>query len=93
MLEISSRDTDAPYTSAKWASISRVVIPREYSDSTTELMLLSRRVFFGTIAGSNEPLRSRGASMRTGPLTVVTVFGVVPLRELPDPRPAGSPAS
>jgi hypothetical protein len=68
-------------------------MPREYSDSTTELMLLSRRVFFGTIAGSNEPLRSRGTAISTGPLTVLTVFDVDPLRELPDPRPAGSPFS
>ena len=73
--------------------MSRVVMPREYKDNTTELMLLSRRVFFGTIAGSKDPLRSRGASMRTGPLIVLTVLGVVPLRELPEPRPAGSPAS
>jgi hypothetical protein len=91
ILEINSRDTLAPYTSSKWASISRVVMPREYSDSTTELTLLSRRVSLGTIAGSNNPLRSRGTCISTGPLTVVTVFGVEPLRELPDPRPAGSP--
>lgn len=56
-------------------------------------MLLSRRVFFGTIAGSNDPLRSRGTEMSTGPLTVLTVFELNPLRELPEPRPAGSPDS
>jgi hypothetical protein len=46
--------------------MSRVVIPREYSDSTTELMFDSR-VFLGTITGSKDPLRSRGASMVTRP--------------------------
>ena len=51
------------------------------------------RLFFGTITGSKDPLRSRGTAISTGPLTVVTVFVVAPLRELPDPRPAGSPAS
>jgi hypothetical protein len=66
-------------------------MPREYITSTTELMLFSRRVFFGTIAGSNDPLGSHGTLISTGPLTVVTVFGVEPLRELPVPRPAVSP--
>jgi hypothetical protein len=73
--------------------MSRVAIPREYSDSTTELMLDSRRTFFGTMTASKDPLRSRGASMVTGPLMVLTVLVVDPLRELPDPRPAGSPFS
>ena len=93
MLEINSRDTFASYTSSRCASMSRVVIPREYSDSTTELTLESRRTLFGTMTGSNDPLRSRGASMVTGPLMVFTVLVVDPLRELPDPRPAGSPLS
>ncbi|EID09644.1 hypothetical protein MXEN_20050, partial [Mycobacterium xenopi RIVM700367] len=65
-----------------------MVMPREYNDSTTELMLLSRRFFLGTITGSKVPLRSRGTAISTGPLTVVTVFAEDPLRELPDPRPA-----
>jgi hypothetical protein len=46
---------------------------------------------FGTIFGSNVPLRSRGTSMVTGPCVVEIVFVELPLRELPEPTPAGSP--
>ena len=56
-------------------------------------MLPIRRDRFGTIAGSNEPFRSRGTSISTGPFRVDTVFRDFPLRELPDPWPAESPAS
>ncbi len=42
---------------------------------------------------SNSPARSRGTSISTGPTSVLTVLGVVPLREFPLPRPAGSPDS
>lgn len=67
-------------------SISRVVIPRECNDNTTELTLLSWRVFFGTIAGFERAIAVRGAVISTGPLTVVTVLAVNdPLCELPDP--------
>jgi hypothetical protein len=38
-------------------------------------------------------LRSRGISKSTAPSSVRTRLGVVPLREFPDPRPAGSPRS
>jgi hypothetical protein len=37
-LEINSGDTSAPYTSAKWALISRVVIPRAYNDKIMSLI-------------------------------------------------------
>jgi hypothetical protein len=33
----------------------------------------------GTITGSNEPSRSRGTSISTGPISVSTVFDLVPL--------------
>jgi hypothetical protein len=56
-------------------------------------ILPSRRARFGTIRGSKDPLRSRGTSILTGPAMVATVLLVVPLRELPVPRPAGSPTS
>jgi hypothetical protein len=41
--------------------------------------------------GSNVPARSRGTSKATSPTSVASVFGVVPLREFPERRPAGSP--
>ena len=44
-----------------------------------------RRSPLGTSVGVNVPARSRGISNGTGPISVSTVFGVVPLRELPDP--------
>lgn len=47
-------------------------------------MGLGRRIFFGTTAGSNELLGSLGELILTAPLTVVSVFGVVPLPELPE---------
>jgi hypothetical protein len=52
-----------------------------------------RRAPFGTSLEANVELRSRGWSNPMSPTSVPTVFGVVPLRELPDPRPAGSPRS
>jgi hypothetical protein len=73
--------------------MSRVVSPREYNDRIMSSILPIRRARFGTIVGSNEPLRSRGTLNSMGPLTVDTVFVDLPLRELPVPRPAGSPAS
>jgi hypothetical protein len=51
----------------------------------------SRRARFGTIFGSNVPLRSRGTSMVTGPFMVEIVFVELPLRKLPEPASAGSP--
>jgi hypothetical protein len=42
-----------------------------------------------TICGSNVPLRSLGVSIRTSPCSVISVFGVDPLRVLPRP-PGGS---
>ena len=56
-------------------------------------MFPNRRERFGTIRGSNVPLRSRGTRISTGPFVVDTVFTPWPLREFPDPAPAGSPDS
>jgi len=44
----------------------------------------------GTSREVNEPLRSLGRSNPTGPTSVSIRFGTVPLREFPEPRPAGS---
>jgi hypothetical protein len=57
------------------------------------LNFANRVVPFGTIAGVKLPARSRGTSRSTAPMSVSTRLGVVPLRLLPDPRPAGSPRS
>jgi hypothetical protein len=40
-----------------------------------------------TILGSKLPARSRGTANSTGPTSVNNRFEVLPLRELPDPRP------
>jgi len=52
-----------------------------------------RRAPLGTSAEANEPLRSRGWSNATSPTSVATVFALLPLRELPEPRPARLPFS
>jgi len=49
---------------------------------------LNRRVPFETTTESKSPLRSRGLSNSTAPALVCTVEVVVPLRELPLPRPS-----
>jgi len=71
--------------------MSRVVMPRAYSDRIMSSTWPSRRVRLGTMTGSNSALRSRGTAIRTGPAAVVTVLPYEPLREFPDPFPAGSP--
>jgi hypothetical protein len=43
----------------------------------------SRRCRLRATCGSNEPSRSRGTSISTGPMSVSTVFDRVPLREFP----------
>lgn len=73
--------------------MSRVVSPRAYSDKIMSSTWPSRRRPFGTILGSNDPFLSRGTSIRTGPPAVVSVLPYRPLRELPDPFPAGSPCT
>jgi hypothetical protein len=47
----------------------------------------------GTSRDSNVETRSRGTASGTGPTSVSTVFGVVPLRGSGEPRPAGSTRS
>ncbi|MDA4104239.1 hypothetical protein MMON44395_22070 [Mycolicibacterium monacense DSM 44395] len=77
--------------SAKWALISPVVSPRAYSDNTTSSTSVRRRWRFWTIWGSKLPARSRGTSISIcPPASVSTVLARVPLRELPEPYPAGS---
>src|SRR2546421_7401798 len=73
--EINSRDAFTPYTSSRCDSMSRVVMPREYSERIVSSMFPIRRARFGTVVGSNEPFRSRGTSRLIGPF-----FGVFDLR-------------
>lgn len=56
------------------------VIPRADNDNTTSSIDPNRRCRLATISGSNDPARSRGTSIRTGPAFVNTVFARVPLR-------------
>ena len=65
--------------------MSRTLMPCAY-----RLMIMSSRppemrpARLGTSTGVNDPTRSRGTSMRTGPTPVCTVFGLPrPLRALP----------
>jgi hypothetical protein len=73
--------------------MSRTVIPRPYSATMRSLSPCRRRAPLGTICGSKVEFRSRGTSSSTAPMSVWTRLGDVPLRELPDPRPAASPLS
>ena len=68
--EIVSRETSAPYTSAKCAAISPVVSPFAASEITSSSTPANRRCRFATIFGSNEPSRSRGTSISTSPTSV-----------------------
>src|ERR671910_489834 len=52
--------------SATWSTMSCVVNPFAYSDSTWSSNPDSRLACFGTITGSKLPSRSRGASIVTG---------------------------
>jgi hypothetical protein len=54
-----------------------------------DLLVKSLEATLRTIFGSKLPLRSRGVSISTGPLSVTSVFGVEPLRVFPAP-PGGS---
>ena len=71
--------------------MSRTLMPCAY-----RLMIMSSRPpetrpdRLGTSSGSNVPARSRGTSRRTGPIPVCTFLLIVPLREFPELRPAGS---
>lgn len=94
MFAMVSCDSSVPSVRARWAWISRTVIPPAY-----RLMIISsnppatRRAPLGTRRGSKVPARSRGVLISIGPTSVASVFGVEPLRELPLPRPARSPFS
>src|SRR3954465_1138490 len=52
-----------------------------------------RRLPFGTICGAKLPSRSRGASIRTWPCWVASVFGVIALRVFPAPPGGGWPCA
>jgi hypothetical protein len=83
IFEIVSREISVEYTSARWASTSPVVRPLAVSEITIESTPSSRRWPLRTVNGSNVPSRSRGTSISTGPISVITVFERVPFRLLP----------
>ncbi|MDH6279924.1 hypothetical protein M2284_003664 [Rhodococcus sp. LBL1] len=83
-----SFDTDAPYTSSKWAAISPVVRPFADNDKTISSTPVNRSCRLRTICGSNDESVSRGTWTCTGPISVSTVFARRPLREFPLPRPS-----
>ena len=63
--------------------MSRVDSPRQYSARILSSNPANRRWRLLTIFGSKLPSRSRGASISTFPCSVISVFGVVPLRWVP----------
>ena len=81
-LLMNSGDTSVAYISAKNPWISRIVIPRAYIATILSSKPVNRRSCLGMIWGSKLPARSRGTSMRTGPSSVSTVLGLLPLRWL-----------
>ncbi len=89
-LLIRSGETSTSYMAARWERMSRTLMPRAYNEGICSLNPASRLACLGTSLGVKEPLRSRGTATVTAPASVSTVFGEVPLRLLPDPRPAGS---
>jgi hypothetical protein len=92
-LLIVSCDSSVPSVDARWCWMSRIVIPPAYREMIMSSSPPRRRAPLGTSADANVEFRSRGWSNAMSPTSVPTVFGVVPLRELPDPFPAGSPLS
>ncbi len=74
-----------------WAWTSPVVRPFAASEMTISSTPVRRFCRFLTIFGSNEPSRSRGTVISTGPTSEVsTVLERLPLRELPPSLPDGS---
>ena len=73
--------------------MSRSVMPPAY-----KLMIISsrpprRRDPFRTSCGVKVPLRSSGTAKSTSPISLATIFGVEPLRELGNSDASGSPRS
>jgi hypothetical protein len=68
-------------------------IPRAYIATIRSSKASKRRWWRLTICGSKLPARSRGASIRTEPCWLWSVFGLVPLRWLPTPPGGAWPRS
>ena len=73
--------------------MSRSVMPPAYRLMITSSRPPSRREPFGTSCGVKVPLRSRGTAKSTSPISLETIFAVVPLRELGNSDASGSPRS
>jgi hypothetical protein len=80
IVEIVDLEISAPYTSARCAEISPCVSPFADSDSTISSTPPRRRCRFLTSCGSNDPARSRGTAISTGPDSVITILDRCPLR-------------
>jgi hypothetical protein len=64
--------------------MSRSVIPKEYIGITWPLNNGTRFWYFGSIAGSKVPFRSRGVFTAISWFSVRTVFPLYPFRQPPD---------
>ncbi len=83
IFEIVSREMFVEYTSARWASTSPVVNPFAVERDHHRVDPVEAALVLATVSGSKLPSRSRGTSSSMGPISVITVFDRVPLRELP----------
>lgn len=92
IVEMVSCDNSVPRVRARWCWMSRTVIPPAYSEMIMSSKPPARREPLGTSRGSKLPRRSRGTASGMSPTSLANVFGLLPLRELAEPRPAGSPS-
>jgi hypothetical protein len=68
-------------------------MPRAYIATILSSKPVKRRSCLGIRIGSKPPSRSRGTSMRTAPVSVITVLPLAPLRSLRCPSGLGWPTS
>lgn len=80
IVEIVDLEASAPYTSARCAEVSLCVSPFADNDRTISSTPPRRRWRFLTSCGVNDPARSRGTAISTGPDPVITVLARRPLR-------------
>src|SRR4051794_21283249 len=74
-----------PYSSRRWPTISRVLMPRAYIETILSSKPGKRRWYLAISCGSKLACRSRGTASSILPVSVTTVLRPYPLRLLPAP--------